>query len=114
VSDAAFDRSADLSHIERRLKRWNRPASPAVIERTYDAALAGLARRLRIVHRPGLPLMRSTMPWRVQKRFFGVWRTQGPYGSRDGLPNRDLAGFFLDLCLRVDARDEAFETLRAS
>lgn len=114
MTDLAWQRSFDLRCIADRLERWRAHASAPSIERAYDAALAGLAPRLRIVHRPGLPLMRSRLPWIVQKRRGLIWRLQGPFGMRQGFATREDAESFLAVCLHVDARDEAFETLRAS
>ncbi len=114
TTDQAWQRSFDLCRIADRLVRWRRPADAASIERAYDAALARLSSRLRIVHRPGLPLMRSKLPWIVQKRRGPFWRIQGTFGTRQGFDSRRTAESFLALCLHVDARDEAFEALRAS
>lgn len=114
MTDLAWQRALDLRQIADRLVRWRSPASALSIERAYDAALAGLSPRLRIVHRPGLPLMRSKLPWIVQKRRGLLWRLQGPFGMRQGFPTREDAEGFLAVCLHVDARDEAFETLRDS
>lgn len=114
MTDLAWQRSFDLRCVADRLSRWRAHASAPAIEREYDAALARLSHRLRIVHRPGLPLMRSKLPWIVQKRKGLLWRLQGPFGMRQGFPTREDAEAFLAVCLHVDARDEAFETLRAS
>lgn len=112
--DVAWQRSFDLRCIADRLARWRTPRAAPAIERAYDAALADLSGRLRIVHRPGLPLMRSRLPWIVQKRHGSLWRLQGPFGMRQGFDTRAAAEGFLAICLHVDARDEAFEALRAS
>lgn len=101
------DRSRDLSTIRRHLDRRRCPATTDEIEQAYDRAAATFSGRTRIVVRHGLPLFRSAMPWRVQRRRFGIWRTQGLHGSRTGFPTRDLAEWFQGLCIRVDARDVA-------
>lgn len=97
----------DLCTIRRRLDRRGCHVTPTEIETTYGRALEDGSRGMRIRLRRGPPMFRSAAPWRVEQRRFGIWRTQGLHGSREGFATRDLAQWFHDLCVRVDARDAA-------